>query len=276
MIERGLDAGVPAAWASGDEVYGDTPHRRAVLERRQLGYVLAISSTHRVPAAAGSQRADHLVQRIPRRAWHKLSAGRGAKDRRWYDGAHIALTASGPAGHHSLLVRRNCCNRRNRRTRLLPLLRTPTGAPCPPWSRSPEVAGPWRKPSRVQRPWPDWTNTRSAAGTPGAAGSPWPCSLTLSSPSRPPSNDKAGPGGRRNHPRRTDPAHLQRDPTPVHSPTHAAGAMPRTPTALVPLATTPPGPSPPRPLPPPSRPPAMKITTPAGVLGGTLRRVGFR
>jgi SRSO17 transposase len=36
MIERALDAGVPAAWAAGDEVYGDNPHLRAVLEQRQL------------------------------------------------------------------------------------------------------------------------------------------------------------------------------------------------------------------------------------------------
>ena len=67
-----------------DEVYGDSPYLRAVLEKRQLGYVLAISSTHRVPAPAGPQRADHLVKHIPRRAWHKLSAGKGAKGHRWY------------------------------------------------------------------------------------------------------------------------------------------------------------------------------------------------
>lgn len=29
MIERPLDAGTPAAWAAGDEVYGDNLHLRA-------------------------------------------------------------------------------------------------------------------------------------------------------------------------------------------------------------------------------------------------------
>ncbi|MFC9117910.1 IS701 family transposase [Streptomyces sp. NPDC057092] len=107
MIERTLDAGVAAAWAAGDEVYGDNPHLRAALERRQLGYVLAVSSTHRVPTSAGNQRADHLTRKIPRRAWQKLSAGRGAKGHRWYDWALIAITAPGLAGRQHLLIRRN-------------------------------------------------------------------------------------------------------------------------------------------------------------------------
>ncbi|MFF0695144.1 IS701 family transposase [Streptomyces tendae] len=34
MIERVLDAGTPAAWAAGDEVYGDNPKLRAALEKR--------------------------------------------------------------------------------------------------------------------------------------------------------------------------------------------------------------------------------------------------
>ncbi|MFE7532588.1 IS701 family transposase, partial [Kitasatospora sp. NPDC057542] len=52
MIERALDSGAPAAWAAGDEVCGDNPHLRAALERRGLGYVLAVSRTHRVPTPA--------------------------------------------------------------------------------------------------------------------------------------------------------------------------------------------------------------------------------
>ncbi|MEV6380954.1 IS701 family transposase [Streptomyces sp. NPDC051773] len=107
MIERALDAGVPAAWAAGDEVYGDNPKLRSALESRQLGYVLAVSSTHRVPTPAGPQRADHLVKRIPRRAWQKLSAGHGAKGHRFYDWAQIAITTGDLPGHHHLLVRRN-------------------------------------------------------------------------------------------------------------------------------------------------------------------------
>lgn len=107
MIERALNAGAPAAWAAGDEVYGDNPHLRAALEKRGLGYVLAVSRTHRVPTPAGPQRADHLVKRIPHRAWQKLSAGRGAKGHRFYDWAHVAIADGDSAGHRHLLVRRN-------------------------------------------------------------------------------------------------------------------------------------------------------------------------
>jgi SRSO17 transposase len=107
MIERALDAGAPASWAAGDEVYGDNPKLRAALEKRGLGYVLAVSCTHRVPTPAGPQRADHLARRIPRRAWQKLSAGRGAKGHRWYDWALVAITASDPTGHQHLMIRRN-------------------------------------------------------------------------------------------------------------------------------------------------------------------------
>src|SRR5205814_4156296 len=107
MIERALDAGAPAAWAAGDEVYGDNPKLRAALEKRGLGYVLAVSCTHRVPTAAGPQPAGQLARKIPHRAWQKLSAGRGAKGHRWYDWAQVAITTGSPAGHQHLLIRRN-------------------------------------------------------------------------------------------------------------------------------------------------------------------------
>jgi SRSO17 transposase len=43
MITRALDAGVPVAWATGDEVYGANPGLRAALEARGIGYVLAVA-----------------------------------------------------------------------------------------------------------------------------------------------------------------------------------------------------------------------------------------
>lgn len=106
MIERALDAGARAAWAAGDEVYGDNPKLRTALERCELGYVLAVSRTHHLSTSAGPQRADHLAKRIPRRAWQKLSAGHGAKGHRYYDWALIAITTDVP-GHQHLMIRRN-------------------------------------------------------------------------------------------------------------------------------------------------------------------------
>uniref|UniRef100_UPI003530269D IS701 family transposase n=1 Tax=Nonomuraea sp. G32 TaxID=3067274 RepID=UPI003530269D len=48
MILAALDAGVPAHWMTGDEVYGQDPRLRAALETRHMGYVLAIAGNWRV------------------------------------------------------------------------------------------------------------------------------------------------------------------------------------------------------------------------------------
>jgi SRSO17 transposase len=85
MICRALDAGVPAGWVAGDEVYGATPGLRAELEARQIGYVLAVACDHRVRVGGTTQRADALLRRVPARAWQQVSCGEGAKGHRLYD-----------------------------------------------------------------------------------------------------------------------------------------------------------------------------------------------
>jgi SRSO17 transposase len=112
MICRALDAGVPAAWVAGDEVYGANPALRAELEARGVGYVLAVACDHPVRAGGASQRADALLRRIPARAWQCVSAGKGAKGHRYYDWAFLRLDHDGPApggqaGQHWLMIRRH-------------------------------------------------------------------------------------------------------------------------------------------------------------------------
>src|SRR3954462_2327758 len=118
MLTRALDAGVPAAWVTGDEVYGADPDLRAALEARRIGYVLAIAgnrrrptaATRRLPTAAGPIRADALAAALPRRAWQRLSAGAGAKGQRYHDWACLDLPApdrSPGAGCWWLLIRRS-------------------------------------------------------------------------------------------------------------------------------------------------------------------------
>ena len=92
MICRALDAGVPARWVAGDEVYGADPALRHELELRRVGYVLAIGCDRRVPTSAGSLRADEVTTGLPKRAWQRLSAGAGAKGQRSYDWAWVTLT----------------------------------------------------------------------------------------------------------------------------------------------------------------------------------------
>ena len=116
MITRTLDAGTPAGWVAGDEVYGADPGLRSDLETRQVGYVLAVAKSHPVNAGAGTCRADQVAARLPRSAWQLYSAGEGAKGHRCYD---WALTSIEPRhrGYRWLLIRRN------RRTRELAFYR---------------------------------------------------------------------------------------------------------------------------------------------------------
>jgi SRSO17 transposase len=66
MLCRALDAGVPAAWVTGDEVYGADPELRSELETRGVGYVLAwpatiecapaVTATALTPSSGGFRR----------------------------------------------------------------------------------------------------------------------------------------------------------------------------------------------------------------------------
>jgi SRSO17 transposase len=106
MIGAALDAGVPAAWVAGDEVYGADPGLRSGLRDRQIGYVLAVAKDHHVTTAAGKLRADAITRRLPRASWQRLSAGPGLKGHRFYDWAWVAIEP-GAQGRHWLLIRRS-------------------------------------------------------------------------------------------------------------------------------------------------------------------------
>ncbi|MFE1251463.1 IS701 family transposase [Streptomyces sp. NPDC058741] len=106
MIEAALDAGIAASWVTGDEAYGQDPQLRAALETRGIGYVMAVACSTRVRINHGRTpvRADTVVGRLPATAWHRQSAGNGAKGPRYYDWAWIHV---GTGSHRYLLVRRN-------------------------------------------------------------------------------------------------------------------------------------------------------------------------
>jgi hypothetical protein len=90
----------------------------------------------------------------------------------------------------------------------------PARSHWPPWSGSPDNAGGSRSDSRPPRVWSAWTSTRSAAGAPGTAGPPWPCSPTPSCGGRPDGTDPPPTT------LRADQVDLQRGPTPVRDPAH--------------------------------------------------------
>ena len=110
MLEHALDAGVPAGWVTADEVYGNSPALRGWLEAHQLPYVLAVKATEPLLAPRGpSTSAARLADQVPPECWLRISAGQGAKGRRWYGWSRLPLgTAGAPPGWQRwLLVRRS-------------------------------------------------------------------------------------------------------------------------------------------------------------------------
>jgi SRSO17 transposase len=68
MITDAVAATMPAAWVASDELYGDNGAFRTGAAKLGLGYVLAVSRDHRVPAWPGGNRrlrADHIAAALP-------------------------------------------------------------------------------------------------------------------------------------------------------------------------------------------------------------------
>jgi SRSO17 transposase len=108
LLERALDAGVPASWVTADEVYGGDPALRDFLEDRGLSHVLAVKGTEPLGTATQeSATAAQVAAGVPAEQWVTCSAGHGAKGRRLYNWARIQLAAPAAAGWARwLLVRR--------------------------------------------------------------------------------------------------------------------------------------------------------------------------
>ena len=252
MIARALDAGVPARWAAGDEVYGADPGLREECERRGVGYVLAVACSHRVTTAAGTLRADVIAASLPRRAWQRLSAGPGSKGPRYYDWAWISFpTADAECpGQRWLLIRRN------NTTGELAFYRCYAPQPVP-LATLVRIAGrrwtieeSFQASKRTDR-------TRSTPSPPlgllAALDPPGDARLRLPRPTR----------GNRTRPppptRRTDSVDLQRNPPSVQHPDRPPDQQPQPSPALVDLATTPPTPGQNQPLSATNTDPTVKI-----------------
>ena len=109
MISRAIAAGVPFAWFTADEVYGQAKYLHAWLEDQDVSYVLAIKRNDTLTMTGSEQRADELIAALPARAWQRLSAGAGAHGPREYGWARIPVrTGAWRAGRgHWLLARRS-------------------------------------------------------------------------------------------------------------------------------------------------------------------------
>ena len=108
MLQRAFDHGVPAAWVTGDSVYGDNRSLRLWLEAHCHAHVLAVSGKEYVWRAGQQQQVKTILAALAAEGWCRLSAGDGAKGPRWYDWRWLPLaTPLQPHWRRWLLVRRS-------------------------------------------------------------------------------------------------------------------------------------------------------------------------
>jgi len=112
MVERALEAGVQAAWVTGDSIYGSDRKLRLWLEARCQPFVLAVSTQEALWMPGGRQvRVAKTAAALADDQWQRLSCGRGAKGERVYDWAwqklgRLPVTPQDRQWGHWLLVRR--------------------------------------------------------------------------------------------------------------------------------------------------------------------------
>jgi SRSO17 transposase len=108
MLERAFKAGVPAAWVTGDEVYGSDGGLRRWLEGERRPYVLAVRANQYVRAGFRQSTVATPAKALPKRAWHKITIAAGSKGPRRYAWAWVPINHDlGPQWQRWLLVRRS-------------------------------------------------------------------------------------------------------------------------------------------------------------------------
>ena len=91
MIARAVAAGVPFAWFTADETYGQAKWLQAWLEEKDIWYVMAIRCSDTLTTPEGERRADALIAAVPPRSWQQISAGAGAHGPREYHWARVPV-----------------------------------------------------------------------------------------------------------------------------------------------------------------------------------------
>lgn len=104
MIRAARTAGIPFAWFTADEEFGQNPGLCDYLETSRIPYVMAVpKSTQLTDTTARTERCDERVGRLPRNTWQRRACGIGSKGFRVYDWALI--NSADP--DHQYLIRRS-------------------------------------------------------------------------------------------------------------------------------------------------------------------------
>jgi SRSO17 transposase len=111
MLARAFAAGVPAAWVTGDEVYGAWELRRW-LEGEGRPYVLGVRGNQYVTVGWRQITAAALAAGLPQRSWHAITIAAGSKGPRRYAWAWVEVDHDlGPEWRRWLLVRKGLDDR---------------------------------------------------------------------------------------------------------------------------------------------------------------------
>jgi SRSO17 transposase len=103
MIEAARKAGVPFAWFTADEEFGQNPGLREYLEKTGISYVMAIpKNTLHTDTAGREIQLKQLASKLKPSAWQRRACGIGAKGYRIYD---WALIETGDADHQYMIRR---------------------------------------------------------------------------------------------------------------------------------------------------------------------------
>jgi len=88
MIESAREAGVPFAWFTADEEFGQNPGLCDYLETSRISYVMAVPKTTQFTDTTGKTvHINALAGRLRRNAWQRRACGIGSKGHRAYDWA---------------------------------------------------------------------------------------------------------------------------------------------------------------------------------------------
>jgi SRSO17 transposase len=104
MIRAARAAGMPFAWFTADEEFGQNPGLCDYLETSRIPYVMAVpKNTRFTDTSHTTLQVDEFADRLRRNAWQRRACGIGAKGFRVYDWALI----DSDHPHHQYLIRRS-------------------------------------------------------------------------------------------------------------------------------------------------------------------------
>ena len=107
MLERAVAAGVPFAWFTADEAFGQNPGLRDWLVEQDIAYLMATRSDDEVPAGLHTvSPVKTMIASIRAGAWQRMSCGDGAHGPRVYDWAWTPIRTTFAHGRRGWVLAR--------------------------------------------------------------------------------------------------------------------------------------------------------------------------